>query len=320
MARLAFRIRNASPVLEEAVRSVLPRGIEVDEDGEPLRDVGETVHARIRLAVARRVFGREFRRGRDLNSFLGTLGDEQYDVRHNAINAAMLPLYGVGPDSFWLNENLGRDRMRGIANLLDYDREGWGNNEAALAEEGVAEDSHRPYRGGMLWEWARWFEGGDLVYGMLSLAVELLLSDVDDAMSDWLDARFPTTTKMRKVDGDECSLASLPEEHAQAKIRIMGECQAEMQRRLEVRWHPWFEAQPAGVAVNRRRERDELHCDVSFMNTRTLAHVRPRSFLADLAELPDASDAIGAYAAKEIADFLEWLRSLVESGESVARS
>ena len=67
----------AKPELLEALRKVLPAGVDVNEHGWVTKPIHYKMVSRIRLAVARSIFGKPFKTSKSLERFFE-------DIRNNA--------------------------------------------------------------------------------------------------------------------------------------------------------------------------------------------------------------------------------------------
>src|SRR5690606_7336434 len=144
---------NAGPLLKEAIGAVLSSV----PDGECLADgISERQAARIELHVARKLFGRPFRGSRELEAFLDG-GDHSERSRSRCVlSEATLPLYGIGEDSFFLNEHLAEGvTLPHFTTIREWDEADHLAQEAAWEEEGDRPDGRKPYEGRLLWSWGR---------------------------------------------------------------------------------------------------------------------------------------------------------------------
>jgi hypothetical protein len=95
----------------------------------------------------------------------------------NRLNEQLLPLVGIGEDSFYLNEHLGDDvSILNFGTLRSYDEYDHEFQETARAEE-IPAYERRPYLGSLYGCWARVLVDKRLVYLTLSMAPGYLYDD-----------------------------------------------------------------------------------------------------------------------------------------------
>jgi hypothetical protein len=95
-------------------------------------------------------------------------------------NQAMLPLTGIGEDSFYLREWFGEDRtILDFATLRDYDEDDHAFQEAARVRDFKGYQP-KPYRGALYLASARLFVDDAFVYAGLSMAAGYLFSRLQD--------------------------------------------------------------------------------------------------------------------------------------------
>jgi len=109
--------------------------------------------ARLEQALLAEVFGRKVRSAREAARAMERLSVEE----QNLWNELILPLVGVGEDSFFLNESLGDDEtVLDFTSLRDFDESDYRFQEDARAKEDPVR-VRRPYRGSLYLTWARLF-------------------------------------------------------------------------------------------------------------------------------------------------------------------
>ncbi len=102
----------------------------------------------------------------------------------NVWNETILPLIGIGEDSFFLNEWLGEGKtLLDFETLRDYDEDDYRFQEAARAGEDSAYVC-KPYRGSLYGTWARLFIDERFAYASLSMGADYLAMELRDYASD----------------------------------------------------------------------------------------------------------------------------------------
>jgi len=142
---------------------------------------------RIRQAVVLLLFGHETRTKEKLDAFLDSFDDAQYLL----LNSTMLPLQGIGVDSFFLNESLPDDKT-----LLDFETLGkYARDDHQFQEQARQQDDSnyviRPYRGDLSQSWARLHIDGAFHYASLNTQAGYLQDALDEVGSDRIDVLIP---------------------------------------------------------------------------------------------------------------------------------
>jgi hypothetical protein len=142
---------------------------------------------RIRQAVVQSLFGLDVRSGEELEALLDSFNDAQYLL----LNSTMLPLQGIGADSFFLNESLPDDKtLLDFETLGDYARDDHQFQEQARKQEDPQYVA-RLYRGDLHHYWARLQVGGAFHYAGLRTQAGYLIDALDELGSDRIQALIP---------------------------------------------------------------------------------------------------------------------------------
>jgi hypothetical protein len=120
----------------------------------------------------------------------------------NRVNELLLPLTGIGDDSFYLNDHLGEGRsILDFPTLRAYDEHDHDFQERVRAEED-ANYKQQPYLGALHGCWARVLVGGRLTYLTLSMAAAHLYDRLSEAGTDELQRRIPHRYVRGPHDGE----------------------------------------------------------------------------------------------------------------------
>jgi hypothetical protein len=109
----------------------------------------------------------------------------------NIWNEAILPLVGMGEDSFFLNEWLGDDEtILDFESLRDFDE-----SDHRFQEDARAKDDpgyvRKPYHGALHSTWARLFVDERFTYATLSMAAAYLSSEIQNYALDLIAQQVP---------------------------------------------------------------------------------------------------------------------------------
>jgi hypothetical protein len=309
---------NATPTLLSALDAACPkwRAMSPEAFDAFRRSLPDRISASIRLAVAREVLGIPFKSNRQLkaHSDRQPRGDDSVS---NLLNEVLTPLWGEGPDSFFLNENFAENEGTwSFPTLRAYDEaDHWFQERHRVDREGGTPPA-RPYSGRMLWDWARWIEGGRLVYGTLSVAASRLSAELDDVMGDAVDAAFPHTLRFERTGGGKgfvtTKTVTEPRDVAERAMATRAVGWERLNMLADARWKPHFLAEDAWVIAVRNDVPGERNLEVTFSGPSALDRVRPTAWVADLAALPDGTERYDAYAKAERASYEAWLGETIE--------
>jgi hypothetical protein len=317
--------KNASALLREAVAGIAPKAFESEC---PVEALTERQDARIRLIVARKLFGKAFPGNRELDRFLDKGDYAESSAKKYRLSQEMLPLDGIGEDSFFLNEYYGDGtRLSSFATLLDWDKYSHERQEGYHVEEGNRPDGPRPYDSRLLWDWSRWLDDGHLVYGNLSVASSSLEAALDEYADDLCRERYktqyvegPEHGKRTEGGGYRWDMVETPKERAAIRFASDHVARVIVKGWMEVGLRD--EAAKSGVWVSRiRRETDgELNEDLIFSGPEAMDRVRFRHWKADLSALDDGTAIYAEIARKAKDDLRKVMEGVFDAAELVAAS
>jgi hypothetical protein len=229
-------------------------------------------------------------------------------------NQAILPLSGIGEDSFYLNEMLPkRKTLLSFQSLRDFDEQDYRFQEAARKEEDPNYLS-KPYRGSLYLSWARLFVDEDFTYATLSMAAGYLYAHLNEITSDLIAAQIPhrhvpgNNHGKRERDGWQWDMKV----DAGGKEALLAELQqqtyAYQNARHEELLNAWHEKDLAGVYLVDTSVPNERNLHIVFSNLRALEAVRFRSFLRDCRALERPANELAQAEQEEthtLARFIE---------------
>lgn len=291
---------HASPALIRAFALVIPGVTELAEC--PEETITERNARRIRLAVARDIFGRGFRSWAEVEKFIDKT--RVHDAWDNAsrLTEATIVLDGIGSYSFYLNEYLGDDqKLSDFVSVRDYDEADHHRQEAFHAEEGGRTGGPRPYTGRLLWNWARWYDCG-LVYGNLSMARNYLHGELEDFVFGMLDERFQTEfiegPDHGKKSGDNgeftrWDMVQVPPSDALCKSTVQILVAQRITKIVEGALGDRLEASE-WIKRTRNEYNGERNETILFSNVAMLTAVRIRNWVADLGAAADGAEIYDA--------------------------
>jgi PAS domain-containing protein len=142
---------------------------------------------RIRQAAVQSLFGLDVRSEEELEALLDSFDDARYLL----LNSTLLPLQGIGADSFFLNESLPDDQS-----LLDFETLGdYARNDHQFQERARKQEDPgyvvRPYRGDLHHCWARLQVDGAFHYADLRTQAGYLVDALEELGSDRIQALIP---------------------------------------------------------------------------------------------------------------------------------
>jgi hypothetical protein len=295
--------KNATPLLKEAVASIAPK---LASEECPVEVASDRQKGRIKLYVARRLFGVEFRGDRELDKFLGKNFDPEADARKCRLSQETLPFYGIGADSFFLNEYFPDEgpRLSGYVTLRDWDEHTHSIQERYAADEGHRADGVKPYEGRLLWDWGRWLDNGRLVYGNLSVASSHMAAYVADYADDLASERYKTTfvegpeNGKRVRGGIRWDMIETPVANG-AKRFASSHIARTAIRFWDARYKKILSESGVWVSVTRTEEDGEINDEVVFSGVEAMSRTRFRHWLEDIAALEDGKAVYEGVLTKE---------------------
>jgi len=142
---------------------------------------------RIRQAVVQSLFSHKVQSEEELDALLDSFDDAQYLL----LNSILLPLQGIGSDSFFLNESLPDDKtLLDFETLGDYARDDHRFQQQARKQED-SEHVVRPYRGDLHHCWARLHVDGAFYYADLRTQAGYVVDVLDELGSDRIQTLIP---------------------------------------------------------------------------------------------------------------------------------
>lgn len=253
---------------------------------------------RIQQIVLRALFQTEVTTEDELDATKRSLNDAQHALR----NGTLLPLYGVGDDFFWLDENLGDRTLLDFATLYDYDI--WDHRfQEETRKDESPEYVPQMYRGSLYLACARLLIEGRFNYAMLSMAAGYLRSQIEEAGYQQMQKLIPHHHVDGERHGRRTKTGTIWDQRIDA-----GGMEGQLQ---ELRSHFWsyldaryaelrqeFDSSAAtAVWMIDRSTPEENRVHFVFSDKTALQHVRLRHFVhdcrsrhLDVAMLEDATE------------------------------
>jgi len=123
------------------------------------------------------------------------------EAQCSKINATLLPLKGIGEDSFYLNEVFcSQKNLLSFETLYDYDFDDYKFQEESRKKD-QKDYERKPYRGSLYLTWARLMVDGTFSYGVLSMVAGYLYSQLDEYGDDYMEKLIPHEFKHKKDHG-----------------------------------------------------------------------------------------------------------------------
>jgi len=123
------------------------------------------------------------------------------EAQCSKINAALLPLKGIGEDFFYLNEVFcSQKNLLSFETLYDYDFDDYKFQEDSRKKK-QKDYERKPYRGSLYLIWARLMIDGTFSYGMLNMVAGYLYSQLDEYGNDYMEKLIPHEFKHGKNHG-----------------------------------------------------------------------------------------------------------------------
>ena len=238
-------------------------------------------------------------------------------------NETILPLVGLGEDSFFLNEWLGdEETILDYESLRDFDERRFRFQEDARAEEDPAYVP-QPYHGSLYLDWARLFVDERFTYVTLSMAAGYLSSEIGEYARGLIEQRIPHRyvpgRHHRKRDGESWQWDMRIQ--ADGKEALLDALQEQVFRYERERYVAllkiWSQSGRRGVFVLDTSEPPERNVHLVFSDAGALEVVRFRSFMRDVR----AIELSAAELAQALEDEKKILSDFVaEQYESLSRS
>lgn len=238
---------------------------------------------RIKQYLLQDLFGLHVRNQAELDDALAEFDNAHY----LQLNRALLPITGIGQDSFFLNEHLAEERtLLDFPTLYDYAYSDYLFQEAACKEADPAYEG-KPYRGDLHFCWARLFIDDIFTYATLSSAASYLNGLLDTVGAEKIEQLIPHDYVPGKEHGKregEDFLWDLRVEAAGLERHL-----EELQRRFshyladrhELLLADFDQKAQGRVYLRPRSVEVESHMDFVFSDKNALQAVRFKYFLAD---------------------------------------
>lgn len=266
--------------------------------------------ARIEQALLEALFGNALRSPEEAAQEVERLPIAQ----KNRWNEIILPLVGIGEDSFFLNELSAENKtILDFGTVRAYDEDDHRFQERAR-QDARADYVGQPYRGALYLTWARLFVDGQFTYATLSMAAGYVYAQLSDASSDLIKARVPYRLVPGKNHGKTAG------DNWQWDMRVAANGQEaiveELQQRVfayeaarhEALQRGWDEAGRQGAYLVDSTESPERHLHVVFTDKDALTGVRFPSFMRDCRAIARPATELQQAVAEEqckLAAFIE---------------
>ena len=113
------------------------------------------------------------------------------EVQCSKINAALLPIKGIGEDFFYLNEVFPRQKnLLSFETLYDYDVDDYKFQEE-YRKRNQKNYEKKPYRGSLYLTWAQLMIDDTFSYGVLSMVAGYLYCQLDEYGNDYMEKLIP---------------------------------------------------------------------------------------------------------------------------------
>lgn len=223
----------------------------------------------------------------------------EFDNAHYLqLNRALLPITGIGQDSFFLNEHLAENStLLDFPTLYDYAHHDYLFQEAACKQADPAYES-KPYRGDLHFCWARLFIDDTFTYATLSSAASYLNGILDTVGAEKIEQLIPHDYVPGKEHGkregegflwDVRVEAAGLERHLEELQRRFGHYLAD---RHELLLTDFDQKAQGRVYLRPRSVGVESHMDFVFSDKSAIQAVRFKHFLADCRALAGADQAL----------------------------
>lgn len=238
---------------------------------------------RIRQAVLKALFDIQVNTRERLHAACDAFNDAQYLL----FNSTLLPIMGIGADSFFLNTGFAANTsILDFATLYDYDLDDYQFQEKARQED-QPDYMGKPYRGSLYYTWARLEIDGVFHYASLSMAAGYLFSRIDELGSDKIDALIPHTYVKGKDHGKREGHGTIYDQRIDAggMERQLEELRDRLYHYTSERYDALldaFDAQAAkAVYLFEGSWGNDPHMDFIFTDKTALQSVRFRHFMQD---------------------------------------
>jgi len=240
----------------------------------------------------------------------------------NVVNATVLPLFGLGEDSFFLNEHFAEgDSLLNYETVADWDQACFDFQERARKEEDP-EYADRPYLGYLYGGWARLFVDDQFTYGVLSMAAAHVHAQVESHAEDVIDTLIPhryvpgSEHGKRVSSGYQWDMQPDAGGREAALDELRRRSYAYLGERYEALARSWDTQRAGAVYLVDRCEEGEHTLDVIFTDRTALQTVRFLSFLDDCRRLERPATEMEPQVDAEKTAAEAFLRSALEDIEA----
>ncbi len=178
-----------SPELKKAIIKIVPDYFSWDQKRqEQYRvDTPKEDAFKIRQFLLRELFDISVSNKDELEEAWRAMNEAQC----SKINAALLPIKGIGEDFFYLNEVFcSQKNLLSFETLYDYDFDDYKFQEDSRKRE-QKDYKTKPYRGSLYLTWARLMIDDSFSYGVLSMVAGYLYCQLDEYGNDYMEKLIP---------------------------------------------------------------------------------------------------------------------------------
>ena len=277
-----------------------------------------TDRAALKRVLLEELFGITAATGDEVESAMDELDLDQ----GNVVNATVLPLFGIGKDSFFLNEYFAEgDSLLNYETVEDWDRDCFDFQERACREDD-SEYAGRPYLGYLFGGWARLFVDDRFTYGILTMGAahvhEKVRSHAEDVIDKLIPHRYvPGSEHGKRVSGGY-QWNMRPDAGGREAIldELRHRSYAYQTERYEALVRTWDEQRLGAVYLVDRSEDGEHTLDAVFTDRTALRAVRFRSFLDDCRRLERPATELEPQIEEEKTAAEAFLRSALDDIEA----
>ncbi len=223
--------------------------------------------------------------------------DEADHATLNTLNAAMLPIQGIGENYFWLNEGFDKKTLLDFETLYDYDLDDHHFQEAARQRD-FPDYEIQLYRGSLYCRWVRLFIDDVFTYGILNCAAGYLLTKIESHGSAVMDRLLPheyvRSKNHGKQDGEgflfdlKIDANGKEEQYEELRSRYWN-YERERYRQLQDIWDS--DALGCAYLIDTSHDNDTEMTFV-FSDKTALQSVRLRHFMADCRKIETSTEIL----------------------------
>lgn len=313
-------LRRWSPALRRAVMALRPDFFtwSVEERERFAAHLSPAARAALERVLLKELFGIAAGPEHEVDDAIDALDLDQCNV----LNAAVLPLFGIGEDGFYLNEHFGEgDSLLNYETVADWDRADFEFQERARKEEDPAY-AGRPYLGYLYCGWARLFVDDRFTYGILSMAAAHVHAKIESFAEDVIGTLIPHRYVPGKEHGKQVAggyrwdMRPDAEGREAALDELRRRSYVYLGERHDVLARSWDEQALGAVYLIDRSEDGERTLDVVLTDRTALQAVRFRSFLDDCRRLERPATELAPQIEAEKTAAEAFLRDALEDIEA----